>query len=445
MRKISDCVLYQLFLRPFTPEGTLKGAQKMLPHLKDMGVDIVYLCPITYSDEDAREEYWSNRQRECGFHNPQNPYRVCDYYRIDPEYGTDDDLTEFVECAHALDMYVLLDLVYVHCGPNCKLVESHPEMFQKNEDGSIKTSLWHFPLFDFDQTATRDYFHDNMMYFVRRFEVDGYRCDCGDLVPADFWKRCIDDMRAFKPGLVMLNEGHKLENLEAGFDLDYGIGWPGSLEQIVNGEYWDEHEKMVKTCSLSAAEVLRSMKENSDAKPAGKLAARSLENHDIANDAWYHRVEKMVGPRAMESAIAVNYTVKGYPFLYTGVEIADDTRHGLLVNRKYAPNCRVNWSKALTEVGQNRMNFIRAMSALRHENPVLGVGKMEILHHDREDKVMAFVRSDGEKKILVLVSFAKEEQCVCLAQPVTVTRTLYSRGAEGTVLAPFGILVAEIQ
>lgn len=57
MRKLNECVLYQLFLRPFTPEGTLAGAKKMLPHLKDVGVDIVYLCPVVYSDEDKREDY----------------------------------------------------------------------------------------------------------------------------------------------------------------------------------------------------------------------------------------------------------------------------------------------------------------------------------------------------------------------------------------------------
>ena len=79
MRKLNECVLYQLFLRPFTPEGTLAGAKKMLPHLKDVGVDIVYLCPVVYSDEDKREDYWSTRQRECGFHNPLNPYRLADY------------------------------------------------------------------------------------------------------------------------------------------------------------------------------------------------------------------------------------------------------------------------------------------------------------------------------------------------------------------------------
>ena len=45
LENLSSSLIYQLFLRPFTPEGTLKGAEKMLPHLKRLGVDLIYLTP----------------------------------------------------------------------------------------------------------------------------------------------------------------------------------------------------------------------------------------------------------------------------------------------------------------------------------------------------------------------------------------------------------------
>ena len=112
---LKRAVMYQIFLRPFTPGGTLNSAAEMLPHLASLGVDILYLCPVTEADGDMRPEFWSARQKACGLGNPKNPYRVGDYYRIDPEYGTDADLKRFTAYAHELGMsygkyYALLEL-----------------------------------------------------------------------------------------------------------------------------------------------------------------------------------------------------------------------------------------------------------------------------------------------------------------------------------------------
>lgn len=418
MKKLSECVLYQLFLRPFTPEGTLAGAQKLLPHLKELGMDIVYLCPVVYSDEDAREECWSNRQRECGFHNPQNPYRLADYERIDPEYGTDDDLRAFVQAAHVLEMYVLLDLVYMHCGPSCRLLAERPELFRRDEEGNVATSSYHFPLFDADKPETRQFFKENMLYFVEKFDVDGYRCDCGDALPAEMWRENIAALRAVKPGVIMLNEGFNRESLEAGFDCDYGwfdrrYGCFLSLdvERLVLGEYWDEHERVMKPGKVTAAELVEKLVRMADSKPEGKLGALGMENHDIVNDAWYHRVERLIGPGAMQCGLALCLLAKGVPFLYTGEEVADTTRHSLLCNRVYAPNCRVNWSNALTKAGQERMAFLRQLTALRRAHPALCGGSMRALKCEQE-RVMCFARAAESEELEVWINFSNTETSV---------------------------------
>ena len=107
-------VIYQINPRAFTNEGTLSAAAEMLPHLADIGVDIVYLCPIFTADPDERDEFWSPRTKASKLNNPKNPYRISDYYSIDPEYGTIDDLTDFTARAHENGMRVILDLVYYH-------------------------------------------------------------------------------------------------------------------------------------------------------------------------------------------------------------------------------------------------------------------------------------------------------------------------------------------
>lgn len=147
LENLSPSLIYQLFLRPFTPEGTLKGAEKMLPHLKRLGVDLIYLTPVCEADDDMNPRFWSRRMLECGFQNPRNPYRVKDYYKIDPEYGSAQDLKDFIHAAHALGMGVLLDVVYIHCGPGNALRMEHPDFLSpwSRAIGPFHTLIWKTP------------------------------------------------------------------------------------------------------------------------------------------------------------------------------------------------------------------------------------------------------------------------------------------------------------
>ena len=91
----TEGVMYQIQPRAFTPEGTLKTAAQKLPYLKDLGVTIVYLVPVMKMDTSMDKSFWSPRQIRSGFENPKNQYRIADYFHVDEEYGTDQDLADF--------------------------------------------------------------------------------------------------------------------------------------------------------------------------------------------------------------------------------------------------------------------------------------------------------------------------------------------------------------
>ena len=84
--------MYQIQPRAFTTEGTLRAAAERLDDLKELGVTIVYLLPVFEMDTDVDRSFWSPRQIKSGFDNPKNQYRIRDYFHVDSEYGTDDDL-----------------------------------------------------------------------------------------------------------------------------------------------------------------------------------------------------------------------------------------------------------------------------------------------------------------------------------------------------------------
>ena len=111
---LSRSAVYQINPRTFSREGTIKAVTDELPKLKDLGFRVMYLCPIFEEDDSENREFWSTRQKKSETNNPKNPYRMNNYFRIDSEYGTENDLREFIEEAHRLGMRVLLDLVYLH-------------------------------------------------------------------------------------------------------------------------------------------------------------------------------------------------------------------------------------------------------------------------------------------------------------------------------------------
>jgi glycosidase len=83
--------------------GTLKGIESKLPYLKELGVTALWIGPI-----------WRQRPDLETYHG----YGIQHFLEVDPRFGTRQDLRDMVEAAHALEMYVLMDVIYNHTGNN---------------------------------------------------------------------------------------------------------------------------------------------------------------------------------------------------------------------------------------------------------------------------------------------------------------------------------------
>lgn len=378
---LKDSVIYQINLRTFTPDGTLRAAERLLPHIAALGADLVYLCPVTLADDDPRPEFWSDRQKQSGLNNPKNIYRVGDYYAVDPEYGTDDDLKSFVRTAHGLGLRVLLDLVYYHCGPSAAFLAEHPDFAVRDENGEIRNGHWHFPELNFASSGLREYLWRNMEYFVREFDVDGYRCDVAGAVPLDFWEEGRRRIDALKPGLVMLaeSEGDRRDEQRAAFELNYGMTFIWSFPAVLRGE--------------KPASALREAREQrrAEALPGARFLA-AFDNHDLANDQYDDRIEKL-GPERIEAALAFCFALDGVPLLYCGQEIADSHRHSIFREPFLRPRLVIDWSNAVTPAGERRMRFLKELIALRRRTPALTRGETAWLDNPYPDELLTFRRT----------------------------------------------------
>ena len=206
-------VIYEVNLRQGTSGRTLKSYSDELPRLKDLGVDVVWLMPVHPISE-------LNRKGTLGSY-----YAVKDYKDVNPEFGTLQDLKDFVARAHALGLKVILDEVCNHTGCDNAWVKEHPDYYAKDKEGKM------YGPFDWTDTYKLDYSNpktrkamlDALKFWVKEADIDGYRCDVAMEVPVDFWVEARKELETVKP-VFMLAEAAKPELTEAAFDADYA--WP---------------------------------------------------------------------------------------------------------------------------------------------------------------------------------------------------------------------------
>lgn len=411
---LRTAVIYQMFLRAFDERGTIRAATEHLGEIAALGADIIYLCPFVQHDSSQDPANFSERMKKSGLPNPRNPYRLSDYYQIDPEYGCDADFEAFVKQAHALGMRVMMDLVYLHCGPAASFLVDHPNFARHNEDGSIMLTSFGFPILDFTQPDLREYLLDNMLYFVRRFDIDGYRCDCGDMIPLDFWAEGVRRIRAERPDFVMLNEGDHFEALEEVFDLNYGSPWLWWMTEHLRGragaeKVRDAYRRICMPDGISCRNIL------------------SLENHDYVNDAYDDRIEKTVPVGAIEGAFLLTALLPGTMFLYNGEEYADTARHSIMGCRENAPGLCIDRSRVQTAEAQHRYAFLRTLIGLRHTLPVVREG--DFAWRAEESEALVFERNCGGQTLFAAANLTREKMTVAVPNPTENAKILLQREA----------------
>ena len=94
-------VVYQIYPRSFQDTngdgiGDIKGIIQHLDYLKKLGINTIWMNPIFVSPQD------------------DNGYDISDFYAIDPDFGTLDDVKELIAAAHKRDIKIVFDLVLSH-------------------------------------------------------------------------------------------------------------------------------------------------------------------------------------------------------------------------------------------------------------------------------------------------------------------------------------------
>lgn len=379
---VKDAVIYSVYLRSFSMEGTFAGLEKRLPELKDMGVTVLWLLPIHPVGEQ-------NRKGKLG-----SPYSVQDYYGINPEFGTMQDFKRLLAAVHKKGMKLIIDLVANHTAWDSKLVLGHPEWFTKDPKGALvqPNADWTDVVdLDYSQSGLRKYMIEMMRWWVKDIGIDGFRCDVAELVPTDFWEEAREKLNRIKP-VMMLSEGSIPEHSVKAFDLTYSWNVYDALDPLLRGKR--------PATALDEIFMMEQLQ-----YPTGALRMRFNTNHD--KNAWDSPAVLKYGKDGLKLTAVLINTIPGVPMIYTGEEVANDRKLSLF------EKVDVDWSR-LREMGE----LYKTLSLLRRDHKALSRGELIRVQSSTPADIYAFFRVAGIDKILTVLNFVPEPRVDTLTIPI---------------------------
>ncbi|SDE33244.1 Glycosidase [Mucilaginibacter pineti] len=290
-----DIVMYEVNLRTYSPVG-LSSAMARLDSIKALGVNVVWLMPT----------YPIGVLKASG-----SPYAVKNYTEVNASFGTLDDLRAYVAKAHTLGMAVILDWVANHTAWDNPWIENK-SWYQQDASGNIiippGTNYSDVAALNYNSTPMRKAMIKAMKYWIFAANVDGYRCDFADNVPADFWKQALDTLNTITTHkLIYLAEGTKGAEITSGFQLSYAFSYYGTLKSLFSG-------------SSSPASLFSTNTTEIASLPSPGIKLRYITNHDNASSDG-STITEYGGKQGALAAFTLAANMGGIPLIYSSQEV----------------------------------------------------------------------------------------------------------------------------
>ncbi|MGB9435167.1 MAG: alpha-amylase family glycosyl hydrolase [Candidatus Acidiferrum sp.] len=409
--------------------GDLRGIEKHLPYLKDLGVTTVWLTPIVKNGAAA------------GYHG----YGAVDLYAVDPHLGALRDYQELVEAAHKQHMKVFFDVVPNHVGPLNPWVKDPPmadwfhgtaeqhlstfspwkgdfygqpgkqektsDLFEVLVDPHSPPQMrknltdgWFFgvlPDMNTENPVVVEYLIQNSIWWAETSGLDGYRIDTFPYVPRAFWGQWHQELRRIYPRLSTIGEVFHPDPTVTSFFVGGRKEWDGIDTQLTTVFDYPLYFALrdVLLNGAPAGRMTNVLRQDS-LYPHPDFLVPFFGNHDTARFAGVAGAT----PDKLKLAFALTLTMRGIPELYYGDEIGmmgggdpDNRRDFPGGWPEDAKNAFVREGR--TPQQQEIFEYVQALLRLRRENEALRGGRLWHLACDESSYV--FLRETDEEKLVI--------------------------------------------
>lgn len=442
-------VYYEIFVRSFADGNTdgigdFAGAAQKISYIKELGATAVWLMPIMPSDT---------------YHK----YDVNDYMAIDPEYGTPDDFSNFVNTCHQNGIKVVIDMVLNHTSDThpwftkaCDYLRSLPSGSEPSAEECPYYEYYNFSKEKesgtFYPVSGTDYFYEGSFWeempdlnleckplreeiyeifdFWMELGVDGFRMDAVAHYEEnndDFNIRTLGEMydycKSKNPDFYMVNEVWSSTDAIAKY---YASGSPSNFNFDLAGP----EGKIIKAArgNLKAGVFAKSMvtyEEEFSKNNQEYIDASFITNHDMG------RVSNalMNDIPSVKFAGGLNLIMRGSPFIYYGEEIGMKSKGNIDENKRlampwiggtsveeYSCMCKSpedadpdivqeNGTVAMQEDDENSiLNYYKNAIKIRRSNPAIARGKTDILAEYNDGNVVVIKRTYEDDYNLIAIN-----------------------------------------
>jgi len=364
-----------------------KAITERLDDLADLGVTAVWLAPINVSPPG-----------DYG-------YAVMDYFELNPAYGSKEDFHRMVQQAHARGIRVLMDFVPNHSSiqhpyfaDTQKRGQESPywDFYDRDENGNYTYYFnWDYlPNLNYDNPEVQRWMIEAFSYWVREFDVDGYRVDVAWGIKQrrpDFWPIWRRELKRIKPDLLLLAEASARDSYYFDNGYDVGYDWTNELGKWAWELVWDSYKNRLLAYNLDAALTNRPDGFHPDA-----LIFRFLNNNDT-NERFFTKY----GQGMARVSTALLLALPGIPCIYTGDEIGAEFH-------PYQDSEPLDWEEKISGWRDYHKKLIR----LRKEIPSLHSRLWKSLPtRPVPQEVYIFVRylAGNREPVLVALNFSEED------------------------------------
>ena len=426
---LDDVVLYELHIGSFVDEpggrpGTFDSAIEQLPHIQELGANVIELLPVM---EFAGDYSWG--------YNPSHPFAV------ESAYGGPDAFKRFVKAAHEQGIGVILDVVYNHFGPSdLSLWQFDGWSPEGKNTGGIyfyndwrARTMWAHTRPNFRLPQSRQLIEDNVRMWLEEFHLDGLRWDS----TVNF--RTVDNGKGAKlpDGVSLMREMNKLTHSYSPYKItiaeDHSDTSQITQDPQVHGIGFDSQWDPKFVHPIRDAITV-----DQDSKRNLRDVAWAL-NHRYSNDPFeriiYTESHDEVGNGTARVPYDINYkqadswdsrkrsslggvfvlTALGTPMLFQGQEILED--------EWFQDSDPLDWSKRERFAGI--FDLYQDLVALRHNADGVSQGlrgaSIRVHHLDNTQKVLAYHRWDhggpGDDVIVVVNLSGNTYDCYSVGFP----------------------------
>jgi len=400
---IDDIVMYEVNLRAFSNDGNINGLIARLDSIKMLGVNMIWVMPI----------------HTVGVLKGINsPYCIKDYTAIGSEYGTLADFKRLVDSAHAKGMGIIMDWVANHTAwdhPWTKI----PGFHTVNSSGAIVhppgTNWTDVADLNFGNQVMRDSMIAAMKWWITECQIDGFRCDYADGVPADFWSEAIRQLDSVShTSLLMLAEGTRGDHFSSGFDLIFSWNYYTTLKSTFSGG--------------NASSIISTHTSEYNSVPVGKHRLRFTTNHD--ESAWDNSpIAIFKGVQGALSASVITIFLEGVPLFYSGQEV------GRASKTPFFSKSPINWNE-----NPIMLKAYQEMMSVYSNYAVAKRGSNEFYSYQN---AVCFKKSYQGKEMLIMANVRNQQTTVSF--PLILQNTVWKDALKGiadtlrtsVVLAPY--------